>query len=405
MNKQKKQLNGKIEFLRFAFSICIILYHCHRTLGFDHLSLGGLHIPVMAGGRLGPDFFFVTAGVLMAASLSRERLRQEPSQTAEAAEGAVLREKFPIPREKGSILREKALEQTGSCGSIAPTKGSDLGERTLAFMKKKYLAIFPYHAICFAALFLFRLYSRELWKSASDVCSFLAASVPEFLLLQKFGFPEQSVNIVEWYLSAMLIAMAVIYPLAASCYSLFARVIAPVLGLGILGCMTYMLGTFSDQDLWLGFVQAGVLRAFAEISLGISVYEASKALSEQRLTTGKRWALTAVEVVSIVLVFCYLVLGTTGTFELQVLLCMMVSVALIFSGQTFGSRFFQQKWILQLGRLNLCFYLSQLLGLNIVRLWIVTPSMWIRCVLVLVISLVFALVVQFLGDRLKPRFR
>ena len=383
MNKQKKQLNGKIEFLRFAFSICIILYHCHRTLGFDHLSLGGLHIPVMAGGRLGPDFFFVTAGVLMAASLSRERLRQLSASTD----------------------RTKSPGQTEGCAAIAPAPGSDLGERTLAFMKKKYLAIFPYHAICFAALFIFRLYSRELWKNASDVCSFLVASVPEFLLLQKFGFPEQTVNVVEWYLSAMLIAMAVIYPLAASCYSLFARVIAPVLGLGILGCMTYSLGTFSDQDLWMGFVQAGVLRAFAEISLGISVYEMAKVLSEQSLTTGKRWALTAVEAAGMVLVFCYLVLGTAGTFELQILLCMLVSVGLIFSGQTFGSSFFQQKWILQLGRLNLCFYLSQLLGLNIVRLWIVTPPMWIRCVLVLGISLVIALAVQFLGDCLTRRFR
>ncbi len=311
------------------------------------------------------------------------------------------------------------------------------------------MAIFPYHAICFAALFCLRLYSRELWKSPSAVLSFFVQSIPEFLLIQKFGFPEVKVNVIEWYLSAMLIAMAVIYPMALKYYhsrkntpffrggtprfdhksgigaiakpvgvaveststtampagagsgSLFVRVIVPVIGLGILGGLSYTLGTFSDQDLWVGFVQAGVLRAIAEIAMGVSMYEWAGDLSAKPLSDQTKGILTGAELLGFAVTFYHMFFGRSGQSELTVLLCMMVSVTLVFSGQTLGNELFQKNWILRLGRLNLSFYLVQLLGLNIVRLWIKEPPIGIRWLLTVAISFVLAWVVQYFGDRIK----
>ena len=53
--------------------------------------------------------------------------------------------------------------------------------------------------------------------------------------------------------------------------------------------------------------------------------------------------------------------------------------------------------------MNLSFYLSQLLGLNIVRLWITTPPMAIRCLLVILITMLCALPVQYFGDIVKDK--
>jgi peptidoglycan/LPS O-acetylase OafA/YrhL len=64
-----KQKNGKIEIMRFIFSVIIILFHCHRSIGFHHLVIGQSRIPVLNRGYFGVEFFFVISGLLMAKSI------------------------------------------------------------------------------------------------------------------------------------------------------------------------------------------------------------------------------------------------------------------------------------------------------------------------------------------------
>ncbi|MBR1634409.1 MAG: acyltransferase [Lachnospiraceae bacterium] len=367
MSKERTARNGKIELMRFVFSVLIILYHCHRTLGFDEWVIGSRHIPAMGGGRLGPDFFFLVSGLLMGRSIRKERERDKTEQ------------------------------------AICDGEPLDLGKKTLRFFLKKYLAIFPYHLICFTALFFLRLYSRKIWDNAADVFAFLLDSIPEFLLLQKFGFPAVDVNIVEWYLSAMLIAILLLYPIAYRYYSMFVRVIAPVLAFWILGTLTYCLGTFSDQDLWAGIGYAGLLRAIAEMSLGMSAFELSRYVASLQLSCGMRNLLTGAEVFGFLVTVVYALFGAASTFEIQIVLFLTVSIMLSFTGQTRWDDSFRRPWILWLGKMNLSFYLSQLLGLNIVRLWITTPPMAIRCLLVILITMLCALPVQYFGDIVKDK--
>lgn len=360
MKTERTARNGKIELMRFVFSVLIILYHCHRTLGFDEWVIENWRVPAMGGGRLGPDFFFLVSGLLMGRSIWKEREKDDDAL--------------------------------------------DLGRKTFRFFLKKYMAIFPYHLVCFTALFILRLYSRELWDNAGDAFAFLLNSIPEFFLLQKFGFPTVDVNIVEWYLSAMLIAILLLYPIAYRFYSMFVRVVAPLLAFWILGMLTYCLGTFSDQDLWLGIGYAGLFRAIAEMSLGMSAFELSRYLAGLYLSETVRNLLTGVEVFGFLFTVGYTLFGTAATFEIQIVIFLTISIMLTFSGQTKWNEAFQKPWILWLGKMNLSFYLSQLLGLNIIRLWITTPPMAVRCVLVIVISMGCALPVQRFGDWMKESF-
>lgn len=405
MKTERTARNGKIELMRFVFSVLIILYHCHRTLGFDEWVIGNWRMPAMGGGRLCPDFFFLVSGLLMGRSIWKERERDKAVQSISDGKW-VDANRLSDENEKAEVSGERKssdgrIDKDKFHGKQNEGEPLDLGKKTLHFFLKKYLAIFPYHLICFTALFILRLYSREIWDNVGDIFGFLLDSIPEFFLLQKFGFPTVDVNIVEWYLSAMLIAILLLYPIAYRFYSMFVRVIAPLLAFWILGTLTYCLGTFSDQDLWLGIGYAGLFRAIAEMSLGMSAFELLRYVAGLRLSEAARNLLTVVEIFGFLLTVVYTLFGTASTYEIQIVLFLTISIMLTFSGQTRWDDAFRKPWILWLGKMNLSFYLSQLLGLNIVRLWIIAPPMAVRCVLVIVISMLCALPVQWAGDQIK----
>lgn len=352
--------NAKIELMRFVFSILVILYHCHRTLGLKEWTIMTHRFPAMGGGRLCVEFFFLTAGYLMA----------------------------------GSIQKSLSMEKDGVQSDISN------GLMALQFVWKKYKKIFPYHVICFAALFLLRIYSRDYIHRPWAIPRFIWDSLPEFFLLQKFGFPTTDVNIVEWYISAMLIAMLLIYPIARRFYFTFVYVYAPVLALFLLGAMKHKLGTFTDQDLWFYVADAGLFRAIAQISLGICLFEMAGFLSQRRLSKQTRIALTAAEILCFISVIFFVMFGSSSGSEILIVILMSILILLAFSGQTFFEKSLEKPWIFFLGRLSLCIYLCQLLPLNIVRLWITAPPVGVKCLIVILLSIIIGYVVQVLGDML-----
>ncbi len=153
--------NGKIELLRFIFCITIILFHCSRTLGFHHLDVGGLHIPVLRRGYYGVEFFFITSGFLMARSIHKRR---------------------------------KDLK-------LGLVKSVELGRTTVRYMLKKYIGIFSYHVFPFIALMALKIVVKDVYDGgAKDVAQYIFNAVPEFFFLQKFGFTNTNVDVIEWYI-------------------------------------------------------------------------------------------------------------------------------------------------------------------------------------------------------------
>ena len=58
----RKGRNGRIDLLKFLFSICIVLYHSKYLLGDELL---------MPGGNFAVDFFFLCSGYLLMNSIFR----------------------------------------------------------------------------------------------------------------------------------------------------------------------------------------------------------------------------------------------------------------------------------------------------------------------------------------------
>ena len=353
--------NGKVEFMRFVFSVIIILFHCHRTLDFEYWMIGDYGIAALDRGYFGVEFFFLVTGFLMARSIFAKLMRL-------------------------------------SSGKDTPV---DLGQQTFRYFLKKYMSIFPYHVISFTLLVIVRLFTREIWGRADDVLQFFFDSVPEFFFLQKFGFTYTNVDVIEWFISAMLIAILLLYPIAFRFYSMFTRVIAPLLSLWILGIMQYNYGTFSNQTRWLGFGYACVFRAIAEIALGMSLYEASRFIGRYFHSERTRNIFTALEIFGFLLASVYSLSCYTSRYETHVLLFLAISIMLTFTGQTRGNRLFDKPFVYWLGKMSMPIYLCQLIGLALVNKFIKTPPVSVRILLVLAITFAVAVVCEHYGKKLQ----
>ncbi len=354
--------NGKIELLRFIFCIAIILFHCSRTFGFHHLDVGGLHIPVLRRGYYGVEFFFITSGFLMARSIHKRR---------------------------------KDLK-------LGLVKSVELGRTTVRYMLKKYIGIFSYHVFPFIALMALKVVVKDVYDGgAKDVAQYIFNAVPEFFFLQKFGFTNTNVDVIEWYISAMFIAMLLLYPIISKFYYMYTRAVGPLVSLWILGVLQHNYDTFADQNRWLGFGYACVFRAIAEISLGASAFELCRTLSHRYFSRKSRVIFTIIEAAGFGLTIFYSLSSYTTKYETHVLIFMTLSIVFAFSGQTMGRDVFQNGVVMWLGKISMPMYLCQLLGINIVAGFLDFLPKASQTALALIFTFVLSLVSIPIGDRIK----
>lgn len=86
-----------------------------------------------------------------------------------------------------------------------------LGTETLNFFCRKYGAVFPYHLFFYITAFVVSAFS--LSDGGISLIRLFIDSLPNLFLMDMTGLEHTMVNGFEWYLSAMLIAMVILYPL------------------------------------------------------------------------------------------------------------------------------------------------------------------------------------------------
>lgn len=351
MANDKKRKNGTIEFLRFIFCMCVLLYHIEKyILGASSLT-EGIHLAFFPHGSIGVEFFFVLTGLFMAQSVDKE-------------------------------LRNHS--------------NFNLGDDTIRFMFKKIKSIFPYHLIAFCFLFIITAWVNHY--SISMMISTLVSSIPNLLLIQMTGIPGKMLNHVEWYLSVMLIVLAILYPLCKKFYSTFVKVICPIGSLLILGYLGGTYGSLTGVAVWTGVAYKGFWRGLAEIALGVSAYEASKKLNAKGLNKKEVYLLSGVEVGCYLSSFIFVIMTFSKGYEFLCLLALYVGIILSYSSVTMSKNLFSHKISYLLGELSLPIYLSQLSAFAIVQGPLADYQNSIRIVLVLVITFVLAIITKWLGD-------
>lgn len=348
--------NGKIELMRFICCMVVILFHCTSRFGIKPLfEIFGLPVTFFKNGFISVEFFFIVSGFLMTKSIYK---------------------------------------------SVKNNIQGDLGKDTVKFVWKKYTTIFPQHIVAFIALAIINVVDLGLYKDGYKFFEFVAKVIPNLLLIQKWGFDYKNINGLEWYISAMLLAMYIIYPLCKKFYNSFVHICAPLTAILIYGYIAKNYGTFRGAAVWTGDIYVCVLRAIAGICVGVIVFEVARVLSEKELTKKQRMSLTVLEILGYLLILGYMLTSTNNRCEVYAVIVLGALITLIFSDKTYGNERFNNKFFYFLGNVSLPLYLCQNIGFYFADLFFEDSRMAIRVTMVVIFSFIATALCKFFADLL-----
>ena len=346
--------NGKIELLRFIFSIGVLCYHVQKYLATEikpTSNLSDIRFDFFVHGAMGVEFFFIVSGFLMASAVFN------------------------------SMERDKDLP---------------LGKSTALFMKKKFMGIFPMHCIVAIPVFIATALSRN-WTTTSCVTK-IADSVPGFFFLQMAGFKGTYINHIEWYLSAMMICMFLIYPFLKKFYTTFTHIIAPLATILILGYMAQNYGKLTGVLSWEGLCYRGMLRGICELCLGTVCFEVSRYIKAMDMTKGKKALFTLSEIGLWGITFVLVMTTVPYYFEIYTLLAIAAATTISFSDVSFGGKIFNNKFFCYLGKLSLPIYLSQLILIELVPAYLNHLDLGVQMIIAIAGTLVISIGLMHLTD-------
>lgn len=363
MDKRPSVRNGKIEFLRFLFCIIILLFHGQKYLIGETPLPKDIRLVFFRHGAIGVEFFFLVSGYLMAKTIYKTR-------TAD--------------RENGMT------EQT-------------LSKNALMFIKKKYISILPQHLAAFVIVFIAYVISNGF--TVKEWILKAINSLPNLFLIEMSGLSFTNPNHIEWYISSMLIAMAILYPFCYKYYYTFTRYAAPLISLLIVGYLIYETKYLSGVTVWMGFSYKGMLRAVAEIALGTTAFEISRYMNQRTFSKAQRFAFTVLELSCLSGILIYCVTTFSSRYESYALIAIFVLVTLAFSGVSYGSRLFDNKLCYFLGNISLPVYLAQLAPIYVVPVFFPYSSGMEQILYAVILTFVLTFVIMAMGNLTAKTFK
>ena len=302
--------NGKIEFLRFLMSVAVLLLH-------TSVMNGGVRI-ILPHGALAVEFFFLLSGYFMASR----------------------------------------------CCKLSTTGPDRLGEETLGYVWHKLSAILPELAAA-ASLNLVLNCVAASPTGLKTYAKMAVGAVAELFQLRMVGLNVYANNGVTWYISAMLIAMLLLYPICRKYYDMFVNVISALIGWLIVGMLYVNGGTqLGPNTVIAGCMYRGLPRGIAEIALGAFVFGLANRLKNVRFTRFASACLSALEAALYAAVIALMQLGKSK-YDLLALFLLTIAVTLSFGKQNSFDRLFDNKLCYTLGKLSLPIYLGHRAWLEI----------------------------------------
>lgn len=300
----KTNRNGKIEFLRFVFSVIIVIHHSRYFLGDAKCKF--------LGGSFAVEFFFMVSGYLMMASIEKLSARKEI--------------------------------------------GQDLGRETLCFLWKKAKSVYPDLLIGWIIALVFTTIAKK--KTVFGMAELALDSFFELILLKMSGLHSTSLNGVTWYISSMLLCMAILYPLLRKYPDLMNHIGLPLVALCSLGYLSGKYGAPRDPLKWIEFTMKGNVRALGEIALGAIIYLAVKKTSKLELTKLGKTLVTLAEWSAYILLILYMYHAKATERDYFFVLVMAIAVGLSFSHKGIDADLFDNPVCIWLGKWSLPLYLG-----------------------------------------------
>lgn len=204
-------------------------------------------------------------------------------------------------------------------------------EMTVRFLKKKFISLLPYSIFAFV-MSIPVLWFTERWKLVEAAKNILYG-IPEMLFLGESGLKFVTYNRQVWYISAMLIALAIIYPMMVKDVKRFLYVLTPV--------GTALLYGFIYHHFWNGFIagpyesyfilRGTVIRALAGLLLGCLMYALCQAVERRDVFCNAFWHFMELAGYLFMLAYAAFASGTVAALEHIAVYCLGISVMVSFS--------------------------------------------------------------------------
>lgn len=298
-----KKRNGEMDFLKFLFAVMIVFLHT------KNFATNGENI--FPGGFISVEFFFIVSGYLMAQSAAKTQLSQHQS----------------------------------------------VGPATMRFVWGKIKRLIPEFYIAWMIAFIVKCYRLD--ANAGEVIEKGISSFYELLFLSQSGLTGFNANSVVWFLSAMLLAMLLLYPLLIKNRVLFLSWIAPVISIFLLGWMDQ---TWEDPintpSQWHIFTFKGLVRAIAEMSLGCVCYVICGYLKKVNATRFLAILLTITEILCFSFVFIWSFLFGYSQITFLLIFVIAIGVIIVFSQKDVINERFKSSVFTWLGEFSYCLFLG-----------------------------------------------
>ena len=205
----KRAFNSEIGILKFVFAIFIFLVHAYKWTA-----------PLFGDGNFAVEFFFFLSGYYLAVHAVEKRDRT-----------------------------------------------ISVGESCRNYLAKRYLSLLPLLLIAI----LFGMVTRFALNGGLSKADLLG-TVGDIFLTQAFRLGGAYYTGVAWFLSVLLIGIALLYPLLSKWPSYFINVFSIVFALFVYGYLGATTGNLSDPGSVTGIFMKGTLRGLAAMSIGCFLY-------------------------------------------------------------------------------------------------------------------------------------
>lgn len=303
-SNRKKPRSGELDFWKFIFSVIIVILHSeYLPSKTDQVYFNG--------GSIFVEFFFIVSGYLMAQSAEKHQHYQS------------------------------------------------LTEETITFLKRKINCFYPY--LIFG--FIVSLFAKSIHQHQGflQIIKNACKGIGELLLLKSTGLTGSLFDSPMWYISAMILSMAILYPLVLKYGDFFKKILCPLIAFFLLGYLIRKYNHFRSPELWDGLFEKGMIRGFAEVSLGVYCYEIGKLISSIRFTSFSRILLTFLEYGSLIAIAAYSNTASCWDMDVPSILLLAMSVIIICGNHSILAPWWNKLKITPfLGKLSLMIYINHI---------------------------------------------
>lgn len=341
--------NGYIDFIKFIFALIIVEFHLNSGL--------------FPGGRIAVEGFFMISGYFMMVNISRNRDAQE-----------------------------------------------NLGISTVKFITHKYISLFP--VLLPSCILGYIVYAVMYDRTASEFVQKLPLLIFDLIPLREAGFKGVYTVGISWYISAMFLSLAILYPLCRKFRESFTLAVCPVIVLISYDFLSHSYGHLAIASMFIDgtSINAGLLRGMAGCASGCILYEACSRLSKKKVTVTGRIVFTIAEILCFAFMLLIMHEKPKSNYDYVLVFDIFIMLLIGISGISFSSQILKPQWTKKLASvstllvLNHCCwrdFLPQIFGADFAhspKRWIYYAATICSCVIVYLFSRLLKYIISRISE-------